>query len=154
MCGIVGSAALINLILVIRDRPVNDNLIKLTSHVTWSIAPIIFAVVAALITSHQPRNCIGWLPLTLTIIIVVITPIDIYLKKFSTAPPPTIPILLMLWFQNWSWISLILPLCLILLLFSYRQPPSSRVGGGSWAIPGQDCLLYLWLLCPRYQRDE
>src|SRR5215216_4007591 len=58
-------------------------------------APVVFAIVAALIVSRQPRNTLGW-----------------------------VPILLIVWFNNWNWLLLIFPLLLILLLFPNGRPPT------------------------------
>jgi hypothetical protein len=55
-------------------------------------------------------------------------PINTYLGQFSTAPPPTVPILLMTWFTSWTWLVLIFPLFFLLLLFPTGAPLSSRWG--------------------------
>jgi hypothetical protein len=46
--------------------------------------------------------------------------------KASSPPAPTIPLLLMVWFDSWIWVPLIFPLLLILLLFPNGRPPTSR----------------------------
>ncbi len=126
LCGLVCLIALLDIVLIARIRPVNDNLIKLIGDTGWSIMQIVFAVVAALIISHQPGNRIGWLLMTPAVASMLDQPIAAYLRRFISAPASTVPILLMTWFENWSWLAIILPLLLILLLFPTGRPPSPR----------------------------
>jgi signal transduction histidine kinase len=126
LCAMVSIGALINAVLFVKGLPANLGFIKLATDLIGSLLPIFFAIVAALIVSHQPRNRIGWLLMTPAIVIVVVTPIDLQMNEFNTAPEPTISNLLFLWFQNWSWLFYIFPLLLILLLFPTGSPPSPR----------------------------
>jgi hypothetical protein len=58
---------------------------------------------------------------------VVGGPIASYIERLAPSPPePTVPILLIVWFNNWNWLLLIFPLLLILLLFPNGQPPTPR----------------------------
>lgn len=116
-CGLISLVALVNLVMTLRSRPTADNLIKLAGDVAWSLLPIGYAVVVALITSRQPRNTIGWLMVMPAIFFVVVVPVDHYLNTFTTAPQPTFFNLFMVWFQNWVWLLLIFPLLFLLLLF-------------------------------------
>src|SRR5689334_1954007 len=126
LCGIISVLAVINIILVSRYQSANGNLIMLTGDTGWDILQIVFAVVAALIVSHQPRNRIGWLLMTPALLFTLGQPIAAYLNRFTSAPEPTLPNLLMTWFENWSWLAIIFPLLLILLLFPTGSPPSPR----------------------------
>ena len=126
LCGVVCIFVLISLGIFIRDLPENISFINLLQNVVLRIAPIVFAAVGALIISRQPRNMIGWLLITPAIFMAAGAPIDSYLRRFPTAPPLSAPILLMTWFQNWSWMLLIFPLFLILLLFPTGSPPFPR----------------------------
>jgi uncharacterized membrane protein YhaH (DUF805 family) len=79
--------------------------------------PLVFAAVAALIVSRQPRNTIGWL---LTVVVgayLVGEPLENYVDGVASSPTPTLPLLLAVWFSNWGWLLLIFSLLLILLLF-------------------------------------
>jgi hypothetical protein len=91
------------------------------------LLPIVFAVVAALIVSRQPRNTIGWLLMTPAVMISVVEPLQEYLRSLApTSPEPTLPLLLLVWFSGWSWILYIYPLLLISLLFPNGLPPTPR----------------------------
>jgi hypothetical protein len=126
LCGIVCLFAVINAGLFVKNMSANVDLVKLVSEVSWRLLPIVLAVVAALIISHQPGNRIGWLLMSPALLIVVTAPIDTYMGRLTSAPPLTISNLLILWFENWSWLLMIFPLLLILLLFPTGKPPSSR----------------------------
>jgi hypothetical protein len=90
-------------------------------------APLVFAIVAALIVSRQPRNTIGWVLMVPVGLYVVGGPIQRYIESLApSSPEPTMPLLLMLWFNNWNWLLLIIPLLLILLLFPSGRPPTPR----------------------------
>ena len=58
---------------------------------------------------------------------VVGGPIASYLESLAPSPPePTLPILLMAWFNGWNWLLLIIPLLFIMLLFPNGRPPTPR----------------------------
>ncbi len=91
------------------------------------VAPVVFAIVAALIVSRQPRNTIGWLLMVPVALYVVGGPQVSYVESLApSSPAPTVPLLLMVWFSNWNWLLLIIPLLLILLLFPSGRPPTPR----------------------------
>jgi hypothetical protein len=86
------------------------------------VAPVVFAIVAALIVSRQPRNILGWVLMVPVGLYVVGGPIARYIESLApSSPEPTVPILLMAWFNNWNWLLLIIP-----LLFPNGQPPTPR----------------------------
>src|SRR3712207_1974767 len=91
------------------------------------VAPVVFAIVAALIVSRQPRNTIGWLLMVPVALFVVGGPLATYLERLApSSPAPTVPLLLIAWFNNWNWLLLIIPLLLISLLFPSGRPPTPR----------------------------
>jgi hypothetical protein len=104
------------------------NVLYLASEALISLAaPVVFAIVAALIVSRQPRNALGWVLMVPVGLYVVGGPIASYLESLAPSPPdPTVPILLMAWFNGWNWLLLIIPLLLIMLLFPNGQPPTPR----------------------------
>ena len=88
-------------------------------------APVVFAIVAALIVSRQPRNTIGWVLMVPVGLYVLGGPIGSYIESSApSSPEPTVPLLLMLWFSNWNWLLLIFPLLFIPLLFPNGRPPT------------------------------
>ena len=90
-------------------------------------APVVFAIVAALIVSRQPRNTIGWLLMVPVGLYIVGGPIENYIGHLApSTPTPTVPLLLMLWFNSWNWLLLIFPLLFIPLLFPNGRPPTPR----------------------------
>jgi hypothetical protein len=104
-------------------------------------APAIFAVVAALIVSRQPRNTIGWVLMVPVGFFVVSAPLESYIEHVAQeTPAPTVPLLLVVWFNNWNWLLLIFPLLYVPLLFPNGRPPTPRwrwvsVAVGVWATP-------------------
>src|SRR5215207_11017004 len=88
-------------------------------------APVVFAIVAALIVSRQPRIALGWVLMVPVGLYVVGGPIASYIESLAPSPPePTVPILLMAWFNGWNWLLLIIPLLFIMLLFPNGKPPT------------------------------
>jgi hypothetical protein len=91
------------------------------------VAPVVFAIVAALIVSRQPRNTIGWLLMVPVGLYVVGGPLATYIESLApSSPAPTVPLLLIVWFNNWNWLLLIIPLLYIPLLFPSGRPPTPR----------------------------
>ena len=90
-------------------------------------APVVFATVAALILSRQPRNTIGWLLMVPVGLYVIGTPLESYIDHLApSSPEPTVPLLLAVWFSNWGWLLLIFPLLHIPLLFPSGRPLTPR----------------------------
>jgi hypothetical protein len=104
------------------------NALYLVGEVLISLAaPVVFAIVAALIVSRQPRNTIGWLLMVPVGLYMVGGPIENYIGHLApSTPTPTVPLLLMLWFNSWNWLLLIFPLLFIPLLFPNGRPPTPR----------------------------
>jgi hypothetical protein len=91
------------------------------------VAPVVFAIVAALIVSRQPRNTIGWLLMVPVGLYVVGGPLATYIESLApSSSAPTVPLLLIVWFNNWNWLLLIIPLLYIPLLFPSGRPPTPR----------------------------
>jgi hypothetical protein len=106
----------------------------------FPLVPVLFALVGALITSRQPRNVIGlvmMLPgLSFAFLLDVIAP-----YTNGQFPPPetsSILFLIILWFSNWSWLLLVLPIMFIMLLFPTGRLLSPR---WKWAV-----YLGLWIV--------
>jgi hypothetical protein len=107
-------------------------------------APAVFAIVAALIVSRQPRNTIGWVLMVPVGLFVVGGPIASYIERLApSSPAPTVPLLLMVWFGNWNWLLLIIPLLFIPLLFPNGRPPTPR-----WRWVGVAAIVWAALFVP------
>jgi len=95
----------------------------------FPLVPVLFALVGALITSRQPRNLIGlvmMLPgLSFAFFLEAVAP-----YTSGNYPPPathSIAFLIILWFSNWNWLLLVLPVMFIMLLF-----PTGRLLSPRW----------------------
>jgi hypothetical protein len=128
------------------------NALQLASDALISLAtPVVFAVVAALILSSQPRNTIGWLLMVAVGAFVVGGPLESYIGHLAPpSPEPTVPLLLMVWFSNWGWLLLIFPLLLILLLFPNGRPPTPR---WRWVSVAAIAWLLLFVLLATFPRQ-
>ena len=104
------------------------NALYLASEALISLAaPVVFAIVAALIVSHQPRNTVGWVLMVPVGLYVVGGPIEGYSERLTpSSSEPTVALLLIAWFNNWNWLLLIFPLLFIPLLFPNGHPPTPR----------------------------
>jgi len=99
------------------------------SQILFTLVPVLFALVGALITSRQSRNLIGpimLLPgLSFAFFLEAIAP-----YTSGNYPPPathTTWFLIILWFSNWNWLLLVLPVMFIMLLF-----PTGRLLNPRW----------------------
>ena len=91
------------------------------------IAPI-FALLAALIISNQPKNIIGWLLMTPALGAAILDPIALWVSTFEKAPASLDPLLfLALWSGSWSWLLFIFPIFHLLQVF-----PTGRVLTPRW----------------------
>jgi TRAP-type uncharacterized transport system fused permease subunit len=81
LCALISLMALINLGSFIAQPPENANLIRLASAAAWTIFPVVFGLVAALILSRQPDNSIGWLLIITHLVLEVSLPAGNYLEQ-------------------------------------------------------------------------
>jgi hypothetical protein len=126
--GVLISLAIIISGVDLLSRGGSADMLYLAGEALLSVAaPAIFAVVAALIVSRQPRNTIGWVLMVPVGLFVVGAPLEIYIEHVAQeSPAPTVPLLLVVWFNNWNWLLLIFPLLYIPLLFPNGRPPTPR----------------------------
>jgi hypothetical protein len=122
---IVTALAIATFVSKIIDGSQGDSPVRLLNDAASGLVFVTFALVGALIVSHQPRNAIGLLLLLPALVWVL--PVDSYLAQFPDAPPPNQTLgLLASWLQNWGWVLLIMPILLTLLLFPTGRPPTRR----------------------------
>ncbi len=128
LCGLMTGLAVVLFGAELLSEARSKTLFQLAGKVVYSLAmPILFAIMAALIVSRQPRNTIGWLLMVPVFLFLVAGPIEAYIEHLAPSNPvPTLPLLLFVWFSNWSWLLLIIPLLHIPLLFPNGQPPTRR----------------------------
>jgi hypothetical protein len=122
---IVTALAIATFVISIIDGSYGHSPLKLLRDGLWQLVPVAFALVGALIVSHQPRNAIGLLLLLPALVWVI--PVDSYLAQFPDAPPSNQTLgLLASWLQSWSWLLLIVPILFILLRFPTGRSPTPR----------------------------
>ena len=98
----------------------------------WVLVPSVFALSAAIILSHQPRNMIGWLLMVPAVSVAVDNVIVAWFESFPSSPPDMSPgLFAALLFNNYSWLLLIFPLFHLLQVFPTGSP---RSGGWEWFI--------------------
>jgi hypothetical protein len=128
ICILAGFSSIYTLAdILIRDASSQTLLHFAANNIFNTVFPLLFAFPGALIVSRQPRQVIGWLLVGPALIFVVSNWMTLFLQGFSTPPPATLLNLFMLWFNTCSWLALIFPLVLIILLF-----PSGRPLGPRW----------------------
>ncbi len=110
--------------LALEGRP---TLFDAVERLGWGFAVAsVFAVLAALIITRQPRNTVGWLMMIPALLIAVPQPAGLE-SQFSSPPAnPDVTLLIFAWLNNWSWLALIFPIMLIPLHFPTGAPPSPR----------------------------
>jgi hypothetical protein len=123
--GLIVVIAISQLIYNLFAQPGEWTPINIGAAVAWSFSPVIFGLVGALIISRQPRNVIGLLLMLPALVFA--TPVEDYLAQFSAAPiVPSLPLLGILWFGEWGWLLLVMPVLFILVLFPTGRPLTPR----------------------------
>jgi hypothetical protein len=125
--GLITASNVIAIINFISTNPAGDK--PTLIDFVFPFVPVLFAFVGALIVSRQPRNVIGLVMMLPGLSLAFV--IDAYLAPYLSGqlPPPATPSLLfliILWFSNWNWLLLVLPVMFIMLLFPTGQPLSPR----------------------------
>jgi len=95
----------------------------------FPLVPVLFAFVGALIISRQSRNVIGLVMMLPGLSLAFV--IDSYLAPYLSGQilPPANPgplFLIILWYSNWNWLLLVLPIMFIMLLFPTGRPLTPR----------------------------
>jgi hypothetical protein len=126
LAGVVVVTAIVRTIQDLENRGSHLDFFALASVLAWSLIPVVFSLLGALIVSRQPGNLVGWL-LFLPALIYLPFPGEEYILTFASAPSnPPAKLLLAMWFSTWGWLLLIFPLLFIPVLFPTGRPPSPR----------------------------
>jgi hypothetical protein len=128
LTGILVCLSLFSLVYSFEARQTTGrDVFALAGDVLWGLLPVVFACLAGLVLSRQPRNLIGWLLMLPAVALAGGGASGTYFGSFASAPShPSLAILLVLWFDGWSWLLLIFPVFFILLFFPTGRPVSAR----------------------------
>ncbi|MGB4872967.1 MAG: hypothetical protein WBP47_23165 [Candidatus Promineifilaceae bacterium] len=138
MLAIVGATAVI-ISFLINEQPQGlldtSRLVDLGGQ--WVVLSA-FAILAALILSHQPHNRIGWL------LLLPVLARTIPIESLTASPPETLTIgwWLLLWYSGWAWMPIIFLILLLPLHFPTGQPPTPRWNWVNWLAVG---MVALWV---------
>ena len=124
--GLILTGAIAQLIYNLATQAGDARLLETGSTIAWSLGPVVFGLVGALIISRQPRNVIGLL-LMLPALVFALSPENYFTARFATAPPdPNLFTYILLWFAGWIWLLIIMPILFILVLFPTGKPFTPR----------------------------
>lgn len=126
LCVFVIIAAVIAAFSGFLDRSMGDNILGIIGSATIFLTFVAFAVMGALIITHQPHNTVGWL-LMIEATLVFVWPVSTYFNNLVQAPTQPTPLTLLgLWIYSWTWLWYIFPILFIPLFFPTGRPPSHR----------------------------
>ena len=97
--------------------------------IVFPFIPVLFVLVGVLIISFRPSNRVGLVMLFPGLSFAFL--VDAFLNPYLTGqlPPPVDPsplFLIILWYSNWNWLLLVLPVMFIMLLFPTGKPLTPR----------------------------
>jgi hypothetical protein len=125
--GVISLLALATAVNTLVNRTPGDALIRMIGKFVWNLFPMVFAFLAALIVAQRPRNLTGWLLMLPAAGFALGNPADLFLGSLNSAPAvPTFAFLLVVWYDSWYWLFLVIPLLLIPLVFPTGSPTSRR----------------------------
>jgi hypothetical protein len=134
---VISLLALATAISTLVTHTPHDPLIRLVGGIVWDLFPMVFAFLAALIIAQRPRNLTGWLLMLPAVGFALGNPADLFLRSLTSAPAaPTLAFFLVVWYDSWYWLFLVIPLLLIPLVFPTGSPISPRWQWVSIAVAG------------------
>jgi hypothetical protein len=126
---VVAVAALAGVVVLsLQGGTARGDTFDLVGWIAQGVATLAFVLSGALIVSRQPRNVIGWLLVVAGLGPMLSEVIFVWLIGLNPPPTQATPLLWSaVWFTNWSWITLMFPIFLILLTF-----PTGRLLSRRW----------------------
>src|SRR5262245_33259103 len=129
-CGVVAIATMWQIASEALASTPPSSLLAILTDASFTLIPLAFSALGALVITRQPHNTIGWLmlaPALSTVLDAFSTP----LVSNVTVPPsdPSSLFLVAVWANRISWVLAVFPFLLILLLFPTGRPPSRRWNG-------------------------
>jgi hypothetical protein len=154
-CGVIAIVTSWQIVgLTLESTPLsssNASLPAILTSASYTLMPLAFSALGALVISRQPYNTIGWLmlaPALSTVLTAFSTP---FVSNVTVPPPdPSWLFLVAVWTDHISWVPSVFPFMLILLLFPTGRPPSRRWNGLVLAVVS---LLMLSLLVVSFGRQ-
>src|SRR5512138_2177018 len=86
-CAVTGATALYEIVSILTQH---NKQADQYANLVFTLVPILFAIPAALIITHQPRNVIGWLLMIDPLVDIPSSVFSVYFSGFQAAPPPTL----------------------------------------------------------------
>jgi hypothetical protein len=129
-CAVVASATMWQIANEALSSTPPSSLLAILTHASYTLMPLAFSALGALVISRQPHNTIGWWMLAPALANVP----DAFSTPFLsnvTVPPsdPSSLFLVAVWANQISAVLAVFPFLLILLLFPTGRPPSRRWNG-------------------------
>lgn len=125
-CAVVSVLSIWDLALSLQEGSFTDRPALMAYTIVEALLAMMFAIPAAMIISHQPRNTIGWVLMTPVLVAVTVVWVDRYLVSLQAPPPLSLWIFFLMLFSGGSWVWVIFPLLVLPLLFPTGRPPSPR----------------------------
>jgi hypothetical protein len=121
---ILATMSFIGLIHAVIIQPESKLLnLSMVGDILWGLLPIEFALLATMIIARNPRNSIGWLLMLPAVALSSSGFLATYFGGITgLVSDPSWPIILGYWFYSSSWLLLIFPVFLIMLLFPTGRP--------------------------------
>ncbi len=154
-CAVVSVLAIIDTVQTVSVTNFAGRTFEAGYSIVEGLLVMLFAIPAALIISHHPRNVIGWLLMIPVLVAVIVEGVDRYLATFKTPPPADAFHLLLVLFSGASWVALIFPLLVIPLLFPTGRPPTPRWNWVVYLAIGMCLLFFFWVgFSPTYELEN
>ena len=114
-----------------------------------------FATVGALVASRQPRNAVGWIFLSVGLLVALGVAGGEWANYTFVEEPGSLPFgRLAGWLYLWTWYPVLAQIIILPLLFPDGRPPSQRWRPALWAmVAGAGLITALWWVRPGPMND-